>query len=1262
MQFYLSTLNMKTKITLLVLLAFLQTAFANVENPYEGNLKKGWDAFNTNHRDEAKKYFNLAAKEAKTKSEALLALSLLSWNEGKNEEAFTHFQQFYTITPNPYPYVYALWMTGSVNSSYEKKSTEHQQFLKKICADPKANGTMKALAYHMLGSHYMQTWDFEAAKKEFNNMGAITEWQLAGSFDNTSGSGFDKAHAPITNPQQTAEFVNKVGAKVKWFPVKSNRHDKWLDFSYHFDYDNSIIYAQTYANSPADQDVIVRVGVSGSIKVWVNDKLIITEAEERNTDLDTYNATAKLKKGYNRILVQVGISDLDRGNFMLRLTDEEANPISGIKYTSEEQTYTAATSYESKTIPLFAESFFESKTKEEPTILLNYILLSETYLRNDKAYEARKALHSIRNTAPQSSFLAFRFINVYSRLKNETELSKEVEWLKENDSQNILSIALFIEEAKNKEDYDEVERLVNQMEKAFGLKENVIEEKLQLAAKRQKYDEMIRIVNEAYATYPDHYSFVYFKYLIEIEANKNIKAGIAILEKYLKKNFNESASRELVNLYMKSGSPEKGLKYFEELIKFMPYATGFYNSMADLHFNLQNYPKALEWEKKAIEQAPYIGAYWGKAGKMYQEQNKKEEAKEAYRKAIYYAPNSYEVRKKLRKLEDKKEVFSYFQQPDVYDIYKKSPKADKFPDDNSLILHNEVQRVIYTEGGWEEKNILLIKVFNSAGIDNFKEYSLSHNSYTEKLTVEKAEVIKANGNKIAAEVNDNYVVFTALEAGDAIHITHRIESYAGGKLAGHFWNKFNFNYFYPIQTAKYSLLAANNKQFNYKVSNTELKPLIKPADDFLLYVWEKKDQPSLKDEVYMPPLTDVGQVLYLSSITDWNYVANWYADISATKATSDFEVKEVVNQLFEGKTKLTELEKAKIIYEYIVKNIRYSSISFRQSAYIPQKASKTINTKLGDCKDVSTLFVAMAKEMGLKANLVLVDTRDNGEKDMLLPSIEFNHCIAQVKADGKNYFIELTSDNLPFGTCTSTLNKALALSIPREVSTTPHQLVALSMDNHPVNEVRRQTEIRIVNNDLSIKRKNTRKGIFASGYRNQYNNIGKEAQEKQMLQTVSEDFKSAVKLTSFNFKNLDNLEESLESEITLEVKNGLTEVGGMKILSLPWVDREKSLDFIAAEKRITPMNFWYHDGSEVNHEVITLILPAGKTLAEVPASQTLNCKAMSYKITYKAEQGKLTVIRETTFKQDVINPEDYQQFKEFVTKVMEADSKQIAIK
>lgn len=110
--------------------------------------------------------------------------------------------------------------------------------------------------------------------------------------------------------------------------------------------------------------------------------------------------------------------------------------------------------------------------------------------------------------------------------------------------------------------------------------------------------------------------------------------------------------------------------------------------------------------------------------------------------------------------------------------------------------------------------------------------------------------------------------------------------------------------------------------------------------------------------------------------------------------------------------------------------LRYSSVSFRQSGYVPQDVSKIISTRLGDCKDFSTLFVALAQKAGIPAQLVLVDTRDNGSKDMILPSVEFNHCIVLAKLDGKGQYLELTDNNLSFGSLPNNLNGALSLLIP----------------------------------------------------------------------------------------------------------------------------------------------------------------------------------------------------------------------------------------
>src|SRR5690606_18407774 len=104
--------------------------------------------------------------------------------------------------------------------------------------------------------------------------------------------------------------------------------------------------------------------------------------------------------------------------------------------------------------------------------------------------------------------------------------------------------------------------------------------------------------------------------------------------------------------------------------------------------------------------------------------------------------------------------------------------------------------------------------------------------------------------------------------------------------------------------------------------------------------------------------------------------------------------------------------------------------SFRQSNIVPQKPMVTISTKLGDCKDLSTLFYTLAKKADLKSELVLVNTRENGENTMQIPSTQFNHCIVKIDIDGEPMFQELTDSKLPFGTMPEYLYNSQALVIP----------------------------------------------------------------------------------------------------------------------------------------------------------------------------------------------------------------------------------------
>ena len=1238
--------------------------FPKINSANNDDLKKGWAAFISNDRVAAEADFTLATKDADTKAEAWLALSMINRDNGHNDIAFNDFINFYNSSDNPYPYTFALWTTGCVNSDYGKKSKEQVAFLKQIASDQKANQCMRSLANSMLGYHAQKSNDFKTAKEYFDKIDIVPFAQAVGQFENVSGSGFNKDFGVLSHPNSDAVFKNKVGADVKWLKVKNIRNDRWFDFAYNFNSDDAVCYAQSFLNSPSDQEVILRAGASGAIKIWLNDKLVCSIFEEQNTDLDVYGYKVKLNKGYNRILVQVGKSELSRSNFMVRLFDLNENILTGLTYAPEAKTYTKETTYEAKSIPFFADTFFEEKLKADPQNLLYMLMQGEINLRNDKAYEARKSFARAAAIAPNCTYVTERLIEAYDIDDNTTLKTKAVESIKTKDPDSYCAILELYSDASEKEDYDASEKLLAKLISLYGNTLVTDAMNLDIYVKRKKFDNIVSVGKELYEKYPDNWDIVNLKYTIETNVDKDYDKANDILIKYLKANYNETASNTLASFYLKKGNVQKAFDIYLKRAEVYPYATGYYESIADLYFSKQDYPSAVKWIKQTLEICPYNGYYWNQLGKIYEAMNNTEEAKTAFAKCIYYSPTNYEAHKLLRKMEGKKDLFDYFSDNDITAAFNNSPKAEDFPEDNSIILLNDMQRIVYPEGATEQKTDLLIKILNQAGIDSWKEYSIGYNNYTQRLIIEKAEVIKADGNKVKSETNQNQLVFTSLEIGDAIHITYRIEDYTYGLLASHFTDRFNLNFSLPVVKCRYSLLVPSATKFNYKVQHADLVPVVtSPEEGYQLYVFEKSGLAGLKSEPYMPPLDDVGMVIDISSISDWSIISNWYADLANTKAKSDFEIKEVVNDIFKDKPKnLTELQKAKLIYEYIEKNVSYSNVSFLHGAFIPQKASRTLNTKLGDCKDVSTLFVAMCKEEGLTANLVLVDTRDNGDNNILQPSVGFNHCIAHLLADKKEYFVELTDNKLSFSTIGSSLDNASVLQIPTETKSVSGQLEKLKTKNTVPNNIIRKANISFNNNDLVVNRTTTRTGVFADGTRYDYAELGKEEQLKTMSQSIASDYTTPVKLNELSFDNLSDLKDSVTYKLVFTVSNALMDVAGMKIIKLPWSESFSSLDFLSLDKRAFPFNLWSFSSIAFASEELSIDIPKGKLLLELPKSVLINNDFVNYSLTYKMIGTKLTALRTLKYNKESVSPEEYANFKDTFTKISEADSKQIAFK
>lgn len=1251
------TNHIKKSLALFVSLLTLTTCFGSGKSNYE----QGWISYDKNDRAEARKQFQLAAQDPEFKSDALLSLCCINIDEEKEDAAFDVFKEAYEASPNPYPYLYAFSSQGFLRNKNNWLSPKKLAFIQTIVADPKINGTLKAMFREMLGDHYEFVRDFAKSKQCYQDMGTINGWQALGGFDNTSGSGFDKDWGAVAKENAGDKFTCNSGAEVTWFTPPFNKPNNWFAFDYHFALNDIVMYAQTYVNSPADQHVILRVGTSGSLKIWINNALMMVVPEERNCDMDLYACGVNLKQGYNRVLVQIGQSEISDANFMLRFTDEQANPIVGLSSTPVKQAYQA--SDETKVpeqIPFFAEAFFERKIADEPANPLNKYLLGEVFLRNDKAYEATKVLKNLQQTAPNSTHLSARLVEAYYRAKNQTDRNKELQKIKLTDPNSLDALQVAYGEAIDSEKYTDAESITVKTRELYGEIPSTDEWVIQNYSNLKKYKEIVDYAKIMVEKYPQDYQYMRLNY--NIVNNSDAKKAQKIVEDYCKKYFDEDAIGLLASHLEDAKQIGKALELYRYRIAKMPYTYGYMNKLMAKLYNQEKYKEALAVSDQMMAQTPFQSGNFSSRGYIFKNLRDLESSKEAFRKAIYYNPAEYDARAQLRLLENKKELIEFFPKIELNPLIAKAGNSKTYPESNSLIVLDDNELIVYPEGAKEYRFEMAIKVLNKSGIEDWKEYRIGYGN-NEKLLIDKAEVLKADGSVVKAETNDdNYVVFTNLEVNDVLHLEYRLQDFSTGPLSKHFFKNYSFQYSLPSIKTRFAILAPKDSKFDYLVKNGDLKPEITDVEDQKLYVWQRENVPCIKDEPYISSQNDFTERLYYTSIPDWKFISSWYKDLTHNKLQSDYVLKETISDILKGHEQASVLEKAKLFYEYILTNISYSDVSFLHGNFIPQKASRTITTKLGDCKDVATLFVAMCKEVGINSNLVLISTRNYGNHTMPLPVIDFNHCIAQLDVDGKTYYMELTDKELPFAAALSTDLHSEILPIPLNGEPMGDKLLILDMPQRKLNTNTEYIQLSMDGNNLKVKSKSVFLAAEASKMRHMLKGISPEEQVKTITQNITSIYNAQVKVSDFTLENLDNLSDSVLMSFNYDWNNSVQDVAGMKILKMPWGVSSKWMELVSSETREHNLELWNFMDTDTYESVLTFTLPKGKKFASVPANVDLSCANAAYSLRFELKNPGMLVARRTMKRlTDEVTPDQYDAFRKFIFGTNENDNKQYAV-
>ncbi|MBK6964817.1 MAG: DUF3857 domain-containing protein [Bacteroidales bacterium] len=101
----------------------------------------------------------------------------------------------------------------------------------------------------------------------------------------------------------------------------------------------------------------------------------------------------------------------------------------------------------------------------------------------------------------------------------------------------------------------------------------------------------------------------------------------------------------------------------------------------------------------------------------------------------------------------------------------------------------------------------------------------------------------------------------------------------------------------------------------------------------------------------------------------WNY-----DNISKLSIRPSPEIRQLTDSLIKNCT--MPVDKARIIFRWVQKNIKYIAIEDGDNGFVPREAALVLQRRYGDCKDKSSLLKAMLLSAGLEANLAWIGTRD----------------------------------------------------------------------------------------------------------------------------------------------------------------------------------------------------------------------------------------------------------------------------------------------
>ena len=370
----------------------------------------------------------------------------------------------------------------------------------------------------------------------------------------------------------------------------------------------------------------------------------------------------------------------------------------------------------------------------------------------------------------------------------------------------------------------------------------------------------------------------------------------------------------------------------------------------------------------------------------------------------------------------------------------------------------------------------------------------------------------------------------------------------------------------------------------------------------------------------------------------WKAIGEWVTTLEADRPTPSPEITSYTQTLIAGAPDFyTKLSR---ITDSIQKNIRYFVVERGIGGFQANHAADIFRNRYGDCKDKTTLLIAMLRVAGIDAYYVPVDDK-RGIVDPDDPSLYGNHMItaieipadvkdprllAVVKArDGKRYLIfDPTNERTPVGNLPSYEQGSYGTLAAGPAS----QIVALPVLPPDANGTTRK-------GSFTLTADGTLKGLVDTNHSGpegaELRILLKDSDEKERRESleteISHDVPGVV-LDSFQFVQPQELDRPLEVHYKLTASQYAHQAGPL-LLVRPRVVGSDAVPF-DGKPRTVPIDL---SATGRWRDSFDITLPAGYVVDETPDPVNLDLDFASYHSNITAKGDQLHYERELVVRQ-----------------------------